>query len=73
MGACGNDFLNRGIFCLFFLWTLLNTSSSAAPLFQLCRRMLGSNLGLLRLWHRQSDALTSLLDLVHNVFIYSIL
>ena len=27
--------------------------------------MLGSNLGLLRIWHWQSDALTTWLDLIH--------
>jgi hypothetical protein len=33
--------------------------------FYCVRRMLGSNPGLLRLWNRQSDALTARLDLIH--------
>ncbi len=55
---------------LFLCTDLFNTASSATPQIQLCQRMLGLNSGLLRIWHWQSDALATGLDLNLKHFWY---
>jgi hypothetical protein len=58
--------VKRGIFWIFYVLysTLLHLPP---PQISLCRRMLGSNPGLLRLRHWESDALTTSLDLIHKL------
>ncbi len=56
-------YLNREIFRVFYT-IFFNTVSSAALEISPCRRMLRLNPGMLRLWHWQSDALITRLDLI---------
>ncbi len=57
--------LTGGIFLDFFYMYRIQHCFICRPSDSLCRRMLGSNPGLSRLLHWQSEALTTRLDLIH--------
>ncbi len=56
--------INGGLFG--FSFNVCYSTLLHRPPLRFCRRMLGSNPGLSRLWHWQSDALSTWLDLIHN-------
>ncbi len=64
--VCKSSYISRWFFYFFLLCTVFNTALSVAPQIPLCRRMLGSYPGLLRLRLWQSDALTARLSLIPN-------
>ncbi len=58
----------REIFWSFLFMYDIHTASSAAPQIPLCRRMLGSNPGQLRLRHWLSDSQATRLDLIYFIW-----
>jgi|688.fasta_scaffold285539_1 hypothetical protein len=56
---------NRGIFLVIFTHIIQHCFICSPSDFTVSE-MLGSNPGLFRLWHWQSDALTTRLDLIHS-------
>jgi hypothetical protein len=55
-----------GEFFVFVFFNVLYSALPAAPQILLCRRMVESNPGLVRLRYWQSDALTTRPDLIHD-------
>jgi hypothetical protein len=71
--VCTNVFFLEDFLNFLALCSVFNTASSAASQIPLCRRLLVSNLGLLRRRHWQSAAQTTRLDLIKeckNVCLY---
>ncbi len=57
---------NRGFLIFFVIYFIQHCFICRPSNSNVCRRMLGSNPGRLRLWPWQSDALTSRLDVIHT-------